>query len=54
MVQLLSDHNKDVQAAGANGWTALHFAAQHGHEVIVRRLSYFLAGADVNASDNDE
>jgi ankyrin repeat protein len=37
-VRLLLDHGADVNAAGANGKTALHYAATAGHARVVRLL----------------
>ena len=44
------DHGADITAVGADGQTALHFAARKGYIEVVKKL--VREGADVNARDN--
>ncbi|MFQ5995056.1 MAG: ankyrin repeat domain-containing protein [Acidiferrobacterales bacterium] len=50
-VQHLLRKSVDVNAADANGWTALMFAAKQGNREIVRIL--LSAGANIDAKAND-
>jgi len=46
-VDLLLEHGADVNAAGDCGFRAIHCAAAHGYDDLVRRLAD--AGADLNS-----
>ena len=47
VVDLLIEKEADINAGGLAGWTALHLAAQRGHEKIVEQL--IANGAEINA-----
>jgi ankyrin repeat protein len=47
VVSLLLHHNADVNAVGADNYTALHFASSNGHMDVVQILLNH--GADINA-----
>jgi ankyrin repeat protein len=51
MVQLLLDRNADIQAKNNTDYTALHLAAENGHEATVRLL--LDRKADINAKLDD-
>ncbi|KAL8724186.1 MAG: hypothetical protein Q9181_006934 [Wetmoreana brouardii] len=48
-VEVLLAHGVDINAADANGWTALMFAADRGHEFVVRQLLAFGRRPDLEA-----
>jgi len=49
LVQLLLDNGADLSNTAEQGWTALHWAAQEGHEPVTRLL--LDRGANVSATD---
>lgn len=50
IVQMLLDHNTDVNERNSSGMTALHIAIQSSQEDVIRLL--LQRGADVNAEDS--
>lgn len=47
VVQILLQHNADVDLPNSSGWTPLHLAALNGYDTVVRIL--LQQGADPNA-----
>ena len=50
VLQILIDHNVDINERDTNGATALHLAVENGHEATARLLLQH--GADMNACDS--
>jgi hypothetical protein len=53
VVQLLLDHNAEVDAKEKDGGTALHWAARYGHEAVVRLLLDHNAEVDAKEKDGE-
>jgi ankyrin repeat protein len=51
VVNLLLEKEADVDVKNCDGWTALHMAAESGHQTVVRLL--LVRGADVDAKNYD-